>query len=54
MAVGGGATGAFYCVVQANELVIRGTTTLRSECLAVAAAVEKLGRGEQWWCRPAR
>jgi hypothetical protein len=47
MAIGGSATGAFWCVVQANWLQVSSTTTLRSECVPVDKAVDSLSKGER-------
>lgn len=46
MAVGGSVTAAFRCQVHEYRLTATPTSTLRSECANVAAAVEILGRGE--------
>ncbi len=46
MAVSGGATGAFRCQVQGNELTLTGTTTLRQLCVPVEQAVLALSKGE--------
>lgn len=46
MAVTGGATTAYRCSVLDNTLHCSRTTTLRKECVAVAEALERMGRGE--------
>ncbi len=46
MAIAGGATSAYRCQVVDDILETRGTTTLRSECADVEAALLRLGRGE--------
>lgn len=47
MAIGGGATGAFWCQVDGNALQVVATTTLRSECADLPVAVDRLGKGER-------
>ncbi len=47
MAIAGGATSAYRCQVVDGALEVSNTTTLRSECVAVEAAVVRLGRGER-------
>lgn len=47
MAVAGGATSAYRCQVVDGTLEVSNTTTLRSECVAVEAAIVRLGRGER-------
>ncbi len=46
MAVAGGACSAYRCSVMEDRLYCASTTTLRSLCVGVADAVERLGRGE--------
>ena len=47
MAIAGGATSAYRCQVIDGELEVSNTTTLRSECVEVDAAVVRLGKGER-------
>jgi len=47
MAIAGGATTAYRCQVVDGMLETRNTTTMRSECMNVDAAIVGLGRGEQ-------
>ncbi|HRJ40434.1 MAG TPA: hypothetical protein PL105_01070 [Caldilineaceae bacterium] len=47
MAVAGGATSAYWCSVMDDVLYCSPTTTLRSQCVPVAQAVERMGRGER-------
>ena len=47
MAIAGGATVAYRVQVLDGELRMTQTTTLRSQCESVAAALVRLERGEQ-------
>ncbi len=46
MAVAGGACSAYRCRVEEDYLYAASTTTLRTLCVDVATAVERLSRGE--------
>lgn len=46
MAVAGGATSAYRCSVMDDRLYCSPTTTLRSQCVAVAEAIEQMAQGE--------
>ena len=47
MAAGGGATSAYKCQVNAYELTVQPTTTLRTQCVRLDQALAALARGEQ-------
>ncbi len=47
MAAGGGATSAYKCQVNAYELTVIPTTTLRTQCVRLDQALAALARGEQ-------
>ena len=47
MAAGGGATSAYKCQVNAYELTVQPTTTLRAQCVRLDQALAALARGEQ-------
>ena len=46
MAAGGGATSAYKCQVNAYELTVQPTTTLRTQCVRLDQALAALARGE--------
>lgn len=46
MAIAGGATTAYKCQIFDNQLVVRQTTSLRSECASPQQALPLLARGE--------
>ncbi len=47
MAAGGGATSAYKCRVNAYELTVIPTTTLRTQCVRLDQALAALAKGEQ-------
>lgn len=47
MAIAGAATSAYWCAVMEERLYCTPTTTLRSQCVDLAEAIERLGRGER-------